>query len=62
MDDQYNLNLMLKITFQKWMTSTIQFWIDIMLNNTLAKMDDEFWMNLMLKITFQKWMTSTIQF
>ena len=33
---------MLKMTFQKWMTSTIQFWMDIMLNNILPKMDDEY--------------------
>ena len=30
------------------MTSTIQFWMDIMLNNILPKMDDQFWMEIML--------------
>ena len=48
------------------MTSTIQFWMDIMLNYNLPKMDDQY--NPILDgyydkiISFQKWMTSTIQF
>ena len=30
------------------MTSTIQFWMDIMLNNILPEMDDQFLMDIML--------------
>ena len=31
------------------MISTIQFWMDIMLNNIFPKMDDQFWMSLTFK-------------
>ena len=30
------------ISFQKWMTNTIQFWMDIILNNILPKIDDQY--------------------
>ena len=48
MDDQYNpildvYVLHLKILIQKWMTSTIQFCMDIMLNIILPKMDDQYY-------------------
>ena len=47
------MNLVLNITFKKWMTNTIPFWMYIMLNNILPKtippkMDDQFWMDIML--------------
>ena len=46
MDDQYNPILDgyydKIISFQKWMTSTIQFLMDIILNNILPKMDEQY--------------------
>ena len=42
-DDQYNPILdgyYAKNILPKWMTSTIQFWMDIMLNDNLPKKDD----------------------
>ena len=38
--DVYQLHS--KIIFQKWKTSTIQFWMDIILNNMLPKMEDQY--------------------
>ena len=57
---------LLKTAFQKWMASTIKFWMSLTFKNSLPNMDDHAIISnfgcVHTKTPIQKCMTSTMQF